>query len=98
LLYNWYVVNTGNVCPEGWHVPTVDDWQQLIEYAGGTSFAGGKLKETGTSHWSPPNENATDDYGFKALPGGNPDFNAVFDFKTLEGDWWAANEYSTNHS
>lgn len=98
LLYNWYVVNTGNVCPDGWHVPTVDDWQQLIDYAGGTSFAGGKLKETGTSHWASPNENATDDYGFKALPGGNRDLNAVFDFMTLEGDWWTATEYSTNHS
>lgn len=31
-LYNWYAVNTGNLCPEGWRVSTDDDWSQLIAY------------------------------------------------------------------
>lgn len=31
-LYNWYAVNTGNLCPAGWKVPTNDDWNQLVNY------------------------------------------------------------------
>jgi len=69
-LYNWHAVNTYKLCPTGWHVPTNDDWVTLATYLGGTSVAGGKLKETGTSHWSPTNTGATNDYNFTALPGG----------------------------
>jgi len=28
-LYNWYVAETGNICPEGWHVPTDEEWTTL---------------------------------------------------------------------
>ena len=69
LLYNWYAVqNNSNLAPQGWHVPTTEEWIQLEEYLG--SNAGGKLKEQGTSHWNAPNSNATNSSGFTALPGG----------------------------
>lgn len=46
--YNWYAVDTGKLAPEGWRVPTEDDWKILINYLSGFSDngAGGKLKET----------------------------------------------------
>ena len=28
-LYNWFTINTGDLCPSGWHVPTDDDWKEL---------------------------------------------------------------------
>ena len=57
------------ICPEGWHVPSDDEWQTLITFLGGESIAGKKLKESGSAHWNSPNT-ATNESGFTALPGG----------------------------
>jgi uncharacterized protein (TIGR02145 family) len=70
-MYNWYVVNTGKVCPVGWHVPSYDEWSQLVTYSGGETSAGGKLKETGTTHWNSPNTGADNSTGFTAVGAGN---------------------------
>lgn len=70
-LYNWYAVNDSRqIAPAGWHVPSDAEWQILIDYLGGDTVAGGKLKESGTVHWMDPNAGGTDEYGFAALPGG----------------------------
>ena len=69
-LYNWYVVNTGKLCPAGWHVPTDPEFMVLVDFLGSHLMAGGKLKEKGTSHWLSPNTDATNESGFTALPGG----------------------------
>jgi uncharacterized protein (TIGR02145 family) len=69
-IYNWYAVNTGKLCPAGWHVPTDDEWSILVDYVGDFSNAGGKLKETGFDHWENPNVGATNEHGFSALPAG----------------------------
>jgi uncharacterized protein (TIGR02145 family) len=45
-LYNWYTVNTGNLCPTGWHIPSNGEWTILINYLGGENVAGVKLKES----------------------------------------------------
>ena len=72
-LYNWYVVNDPRgLAPEGWHVPTDAEWQKLIDYLGGGSVAGGKMKDT--TNWSSPNTGATNESGFSALPSGSRDF------------------------
>ena len=75
-LYNWCAVNDlRGLAPEGWHVPTDAEWQTLIEYLGGSSVAGGKMKTTGTIEggdglWHRLNTGATNESGFSALPGG----------------------------
>ena len=70
-LYNGFTVETGKLCPVGWHIPTDDEFSILATYLGGESVAGGKLKELGTVHWWSPNTGATNESGFTALPGGN---------------------------
>lgn len=74
-LYNWFTVdrNTNgnkNVCPSGWHVPSGKEWKVLSSYLGGSSVAGGKMMEKGTSHWAAPNSKADNSSLFTALPAG----------------------------
>ncbi|MEA3495339.1 MAG: fibrobacter succinogenes major paralogous domain-containing protein [Bacteroidota bacterium] len=57
-LYNWYAVNDPRgLAPEGWHVPSDDEWTKLTDYLEGEDNAGGKLKQTGIKHWNSPNLN-----------------------------------------
>ncbi len=86
-LYNWYTVNSGNLCPTGWHVPTDVEWTTLKNYLGGI---GGKLKEAGTTHWNSPNTGATDEFGFTALPGGQRLDNGTFSIINTNGSWWSS--------
>lgn len=72
-LYNWYAVNTGKLCPAGWHIPSESEFSVLSNYLGGLDYAGGKIKEAGYIHWSSPNTGATNETGFTALPAGNID-------------------------
>jgi uncharacterized protein (TIGR02145 family) len=97
-LYNWYTVNTGNLCPTGWHVPTDAEWTTLTTYLNGESVAGGKLKETGTAHWASPNTGATNETGFTALPGGYRNYNGTFNNIGYYGYWWSSTETSTTNA
>jgi uncharacterized protein (TIGR02145 family) len=91
LLYNWYAVNDSrNIAPIGWHVPTEEELGSLIAYAGGQNNAGGHLKETGTVHWSEPNNYATDSYGFKGLPSGFRSATGTFYEKGLTTTFWSS--------
>ncbi|MCX6327293.1 MAG: fibrobacter succinogenes major paralogous domain-containing protein [Bacteroidia bacterium] len=93
-LYNWYSVNTGNLCPTGWHVPSYDEWTTLTTYLGDAIVAGGKLKETDTIHWTTPNTGATNESGFTALPGGNRSYDGSFSYIGYYGYWWSSTEYA----
>jgi len=97
-LYNWYTVNTGNLCPTGWHVPSDADWTTLTTYLGGVSVAGGKLKETGTTHWTTPNTGATNEVGFTAFPGGYRFIDVSFLGIGDIGSWWSSTEYAPPHA
>ena len=90
-LYNWFAVNTGKLCPTGWHVPTHAEWTILTEYLGGEVVAGGKLKESGILHWDSPNVDATNESGFSGLPGGGRQ-DGEFLFLGISGSWWSATE------
>jgi len=98
-LYNWYTtVDVRNICPIGWHVPTDSEWTTLTNYLGGESVAGGKLKETGTSHWVSPNNDATNETGFTALPGGTRFGTGEFYVIGEDGNWWSSTEYSSTYA
>lgn len=90
-LYNWYAVNSGKLCPAGWHVPTMQEWDNLTSYTGG-EIAGEQLKETGTDHWNLPNTGATNSSGFTAVAGGYRLSNGEFRELKNFGCWWSSNE------
>lgn len=115
-LYTWYAtMQNGSsdtamigthqgICPVGWHVPTYKEWQKLIDYLGDN--AAGKLKETGTEHWIPPNSGSTNETGFSALPGGallgnyewNPSSGSIFVNRHFtdqgkSGSFWTAETF-----
>ena len=104
VLYNWTAAMDGEassttnpsgiqgVCPAGWHLPSYAEWTELTDYLGET-VAGGKLKETGTTHWNSPNTGATNETGFTALPGGYRSVNGTFYDIGYYGYWWSATEY-----
>jgi uncharacterized protein (TIGR02145 family) len=94
-LYNWYAVNTEILCPDGWHVPNVDEWMILTATLEGESVAGGKLKAIGTIEggdglWRSPNTGATNESGFTALPGGSRTPTGMFYSAGLYGNWWSS--------
>jgi uncharacterized protein (TIGR02145 family) len=79
-------------CPSGWHLPSRQEWDQLMTSVGGSSTAGKKLKsQTG---WY-DNGNGTDDYGFSALPGGYRYTDGSFGAAGNYGSWWSATEYDS---
>jgi uncharacterized protein (TIGR02145 family) len=96
-LYTWYTITDNrNVCPSGWHVPNDDEWATLEDYLGGWKNAGGKLKESGTTHWQVPNEGANNESGFTALPGGMRFENGTFTYLGTVGLWWSSDEANPN--
>jgi len=104
-LFNWYAVNGDTdgdgvkdeeIAPEGWHVPTDDEWTTLTNHLGGAGVAGEKLKETGTNHWNSPNTGATNESGFTALPGGYRTNNGNYYVLGTYGYFWSATESSSS--
>ncbi len=91
-LYNWYAVNTGKLCPSGWHVPSDEEWTALTNHFGGESVAGLKLKSspTDTPAWDGSNSS-----GFSGLPGGQRPFSGFFDYVGSYGYWWSSSPYSS---
>ena len=85
------------ICPAGWHVPSDAEWTALINFVGGESTAGTKLK-----YWSGWNTSGgyipgTNDYGFSALPGGYWWSGSFFNVGGY-GNWWSATEYGATRA
>lgn len=97
-LYNWYAVNTEKLCPVGWHVASNAEWVILITYLEGETVASNKLKQKGTEHWISPNEGATNETGFTALPGSYRDKIGLFGEIGDYGFWWTSTEDNKNNN
>jgi len=91
-LYNWYAAaDANNIAPAGWHMPSYNEWQNLIAYLGGLTIAGGKAKEAGLAHWLAPNEGADNSSGFTSLPAGSRYYpNSSFLHLGYSADWWTS--------
>jgi uncharacterized protein (TIGR02145 family) len=93
------------ICPDGWHIPSIAEWDKLLRYVDGTSgtdspyinregTAAKKLKAT--NRWL-GNGNGTDDYGFAALPGGYG-YSLGFSDAGYEGFWWTTDENDNSNA
>lgn len=92
-LYTWYAVtDSRNVCPQGWHVITDEEWNTLANFFGGRNLAAGNLREAGTEHWLSSNIASNNISGFTALPGGGRMSNGAFGGKDYFGSWWSTSE------
>jgi uncharacterized protein (TIGR02145 family) len=102
-IYNWYAVNSGKLCPQGWHVPTDKEWMDMekhlgmveaeavfLGWRGEEKEIGGMLKSTGTSLWTLPNAGATNSTGYNGEPGGCRLLYGDFKFKYGYGYWWCS--------
>jgi len=92
-LYGW--IPAIRACPIGWHLPTRQEWNALVQLTGG-EVAGKNLKST--FGWD-DNGNGTDDFGFSALPGGYSSYeNGDFEMVGIVGGWWSATESKNAHN
>ena len=113
-LYNWYAVNTGKLCPTGWHVPSDAEWTTLQTYlvANGYNYDGtttdNKISKSmaSTTGWYSStnagtignNPSTNNKSGFTALPGGARNFGGTFDKIGNYGLWWSSTEGSTSYA
>jgi uncharacterized protein (TIGR02145 family) len=77
-------------------VPTDSEWQTLVIYLGDSTVAGGKMKETGTTHWCGPNASATNESGFTALPGGFRQVYGYYHMGNVAPFWSSTEHFSYN--
>lgn len=96
-LYDWNTART--VCPIGWHLPSREEWGDLVVAVGGDSAYGngGKMasmKLKSTSGWD-DEANGTDDYGFSAMAGGDRDPDGSFGDVGYSGAWWTVTEHDS---
>jgi uncharacterized protein (TIGR02145 family) len=90
-LYTWETALPA--CPAGTHLPSDEEWATLVNYAGGDSTAGKKLKSsTGWERYK--KYTGTDEYGFSAFPGGIHGSDSYFKYAGYCGGWWSATEYT----
>ncbi len=96
-LYNWFALtDSSSLCPDGWHIPSIGEWDTLCSHLGGASVAGGKLKSGLTAwhehpYWNPPNYFGTNESGFSAFPGGfRSSFGGFFSDLGPSGYWWSS--------
>jgi uncharacterized protein (TIGR02145 family) len=93
-LYNAFAcVDSRNLCPVGWHVPSAWEWDVLKATLGGVA-AGGKMKTTGTVEamsglWVEPNSQATNSSGFSALPAGDRESGGYFEYLGSVCKFWS---------
>jgi uncharacterized protein (TIGR02145 family) len=93
-LYNRYaVIDPRGLAPQGWHIPTLSEWEILINCLGGELVAGSKMKESGSTHWQ-YDSGVSNSSGFNGLPGGmritlEPDVNI-----NKAGYWWSSTDFN----
>lgn len=93
-IYNWYAIKDARgLAPEGWRVPSNEDWEALIEVLG--EEAGKKIKSK--NGWE-ENGNGTNEAGFFAFPGGYRSGGGNFTDLGKYSAWWSASSYTDIHA
>lgn len=96
-LYNWYAINDPRgFAPEGYRVPSVSDWDGLIQCLGGESVAGGKLKSL--ELWDSPNTGATNEDKFNGIPSGVRTTDLTFEWQGQYGYFWTSEAIDSDNA
>ena len=86
-LYNWYAVERNELCPDGWSVPSMEQWGDLLNEL--TIDQGIKMKMKGFQFWNPTGLAGTNESGFSAKGGGYRNNHGDYLNKELTAIWWA---------
>ncbi len=103
-LYNWYAVNDPRgLAPDGFHIPTPNEWSLMIAFLGGQEAACGKIKCTGTvadddGFWTFDDSAATNETCFSGLPAGSRGYLGAFGSKGRSINWWSSAMWSVQIS
>ncbi len=111
-LYNWYAVNDPRgLAPEGWHVPTDEEWKELEMCLGmsqseadGTGYRGtdqGSQLAGRADLWIDGALENNADFGtsgFSALPGGYRSYNGPFYNIGRNAYWWSSSELNASNA
>lgn len=106
LLYNWAAamdtydnqhkakggLNHRGICPLGWHLPDISEWETLFAYLGGTGIAGEKMKAM-SQLWEPYTANLRDVGGFNATPAGSYTEDG-YRYSTQQALFWSATPFN----
>jgi uncharacterized protein (TIGR02145 family) len=107
-LYTWFTIADSRcLCPTGWHVPTITEWDTLTDfltnnnygYQGGGDDIGKALAatsgwDTDTTAGAIGNDQASNNSsGFNGLPGGKRGSNGIFNYLGIESKWWSSTEF-----
>lgn len=88
-LYNWHAVNDSRgLCPEGWHIPTDEEWTKLTEILGGSLYAGEQLKSD--MGWKLGGEPGTNSSKIAILPGGTRNKDGFFNSAGRSAYLWSS--------
>ena len=81
-----------DVCPNGWHLPSSDEWKALFSFVGSSTEVYKKLRTTTgwtTKDSDEEDKNGTDDFGFSAYPSGYKLYTSVTAFGE-EASFWTS--------
>lgn len=95
-LYTWDAAM--RACPAGWHVPSLMEFETMINGIGGTDIAGGKLKDYEKQLWREVNVGATNEVGFNALPAGRRYDSGLFAGAGYYAQFFASTEYNSTEA
>lgn len=101
-LYTWLATlggaggNTSNfnpsgeqgVCPDGWHLPSAAEWEELEQYLNDNGFPGNEATALKSTYGWEDDNNGTDDFGFTALPSGIRWEDGSFALNGYSAFWW----------
>ena len=108
VLYNFHAASTGLLAPEGWRVPTNEDWTNLENYLinNGYNWDGIAKSMAANTDWKTNNYNGSigndltrnNKSCFSALPGGYRNYDGDFYTLGYNGYWWSATESDASKS
>lgn len=90
-LYNFYVIkDPRGIAPDGWHIATIEEWNELYNSLGDNAAQKLKSKTVWSDNRSDNPCKGTNESGFNAMPGGRRYIGGLFEWGNERGYWWSS--------